>query len=972
VVDRASGFVSSRIDPGFSAKGSIWRGVDALAGGDRASASAWFGRASRLARSDSHARLLLASTLAGEDDDTALELFLRIVDEDDLREAHLGVAVIRLRRGDAAAAAAGLEDMLRRLSPLSERGFTDAVMAVAHAVGAPGWIGLRPDGKLLVGRAPDAASGLAIRVGQRRIVVPDVTSHAEAPLILSLPHGWATSGKITATIAGAPLLGSPICPAAFCRANGFVEAYEGGLRGWAVLPASPGSELELTVVATWTGRVLRISVSALDLPTAAPRGALGFLLARDELPADGPLSVLAPDGEPLTGSPVDPGAETRAAASAAAVLRAVAPIQTFEEMAPEAPPAHWITPGECPQLDAWRPLPASLPLPTRPLHRMHGGACATGVVIVIPIYRGAAEFEACLASILRGLTVGTRIVVVDDASPDIALRGVAEAAALRGEIELLRLERNLGFPGAANAGLRRAAGHDAILLNSDTLVPPGWIERLRAAAASSSDIGSVTPLSNDATILSYPNANGENPIPDMDMTLQFDLACRAANPGGTMDIPSGVGFCMFLRRDCLAEVGLLREDAFAQGYGEENDWCLRARRLGWRHIAALDLFVAHVGGRSFGPAKSALTERNGRVLNRLHPGYDALIKAFLTRNPLAVARRRIDDVRWAHHRVTAGAIVMISHGRGGGVDRHLRERAAAIAALGLRPVLIEPAPDGGGDDQKSIGGFRCILSDGRFDIADGRYPNLHFALPDEIDALAALLRAEQTRRVEIHHLLGHAPEVVHLSELLGVPTAVHVHDYAWLCPRISLLGRDGRHCSEPSPATCDECVEDLGVPQGMPLEATALRRASATIFGRAGRVVVSCQDAASRIRRHFPGVMPEIRPWEARSSVANPSPALATGPHGGFATVGVLGAIGPEKGYEILLACARNAARRNLPLRFVLVGYSSDDDRLLRTGTAFVTGRFAEGEATGLLRNHRRRAWLRSVRGAGNLVLRIV
>src|SRR5690349_12225499 len=117
-------------------------------------------------------------------------------------------------------------------------------------------------------------------------------------------------------------------------------------------------------------------------------------------------------------------------------------------------------------------------------------------------------------------------------------------------------------------------------------------------------------------------------------------------PGGTMDIPTGVGFCMFFRHDCLAEAGLLREDAFAQGYGEENDWCLRARRLGWRHVAALDLFVGHVGGCSFGPARRSLTQRNGRVLNHLHPGYDALIDAFVARDPLAVARRRIDEVRW--------------------------------------------------------------------------------------------------------------------------------------------------------------------------------------------------------------------------------------------------------------------------------------------------------------------------------------
>ena len=944
---------SSRAMSDFGAEGSVRRGLDALLDGDRVFASAWFGRASRLAGSDPLARLLLASTLADKDDGPALKLFLRIVDEDDLPEAHFGIAAIRLRRGETTAAAAGLEEMLRRLTPLPARGFTDTATAVAHAVGVPGWVGLRPDGRLLVGLVLDATSDLEIHVGRRRVVVPDPVLRAGMPLILTLPSGWARSGVITAARAGAPLLGSPISPAPFCRAIGFVEAYKGGLRGWAVLPASPGSGAELTVisaaVAARTSRMLRISASVPDMLVGAPRGALGFVLARRALPAEGPLSVLGPNGEPLTGSPLDPGAETRAAASAAAALWAVAPGPTSGGTAPRSLSTR-ATPEERARLDAWRPLPADLPMLPRPPHGARRRGCARGVVVIIPIYRGATEFSACLASVLADLSAVPRIVVVDDASPDPELRGVATAAAMRGDIELLRLERNLGFPGAANVGLRRAAGYDAILLNSDTLVPLGWIERLRAAAGSAPDIGSVTPLSNDATILSYPDARGGNPIPSADATLRFDLACRTANPGGTLNIPSGVGFCMLLRHDCLEEVGLLREDAFAQGYGEENDWCLRGRRLGWRHVAALDLFVAHVGGRSFGPAKASLTKRNGRILNRLHPGYDALIGAFIARDPLAVARRRIDEVRWVRNRASAGAILMISHGCGGGVDRHLRERAAAIAALGLRPVLIEPAPHENGD-QTSTTGLRCILSDGRPDAGDGPYPNLFFALPDEIDALVALLRAEQTRRVEIHHLLGHAPEVARLSELLDVPMAVHIHDYAWLCPRISLLGREGHHCSEPAPVACGECVDDLGVPRGMPREATVLRQSSAATLERAGRVVVSCQDAADRIHRHFPLVMPEIRPWEAQPSSAERS-SPASSPRGGVATIGLLGAIGLEKGYEVLLACARNAALRSLPLRFVLVGYSSDDDRLLRTGRVFVTGRFAEGEATELLRTH--------------------
>ena len=940
---------------GFGAEESVWRGLNALDGGDQASACGWFGRASRLAPRDPHARLLLASTLAGDDDDAALKLLLQIIEENDLQEAHFGAAAIYLRRGEAAAAAAGLNALLQRFSPLSETSFGRVATEIAYDARAPGWIGLRQNGTLLVGLSGHHRANLVIRSGRYRMAVPDAPPRDGSDLIVTLPGGWETSGGVTATIDASPLLGSPLSPAHFRRAVGFVEAHEGGLQGWAMLPASPGSHVDLTVVSNASGKTPQSVQLCADAPSALvgpPRGAMVFFLARDALPAGGPLLVLAPNGEALTGSPVDPGAEMQAAAFAATGLRMTTPGSSPRQKLPGVCSAGPAKSKGYAQLDAWRPLPAELPLPRRPLHPIKSRGSPPEVVIVIPIYRGAAEFAACLASVRADLAAGARIIVVDDASPDAELRDSAAAAAAQGQVELLRLERNLGFPGAANSGLRQIAGRDAILLNSDTLVPPGWIERLWTTAWSSPDIGSVTPLSNDATILSYPDVRGVNAIPDLRATLQLDRACQVASPSGTVDLPTAVGFCMFLRHDCLSEVGLLREDAFAQGYGEENDWCLRARRLGWRHVAALDLFVAHVGGRSFGSAKAALTERNGRILNRLHPGYDALIKTFVTRDPIAAARRRTDEVRWVQDRRKAGAIVMISHGRGGGVDRHLRERAAEIAALGLRPILIEPAPDDENSDRRGMGSRCCVLSDGQPGVTDLPYPNLRFALPDELDVVVALLRAEPVRRVEIHHLLGHAPEIAGLSDRLGVPTTVHIHDYAWLCPRISLLGREGHHCSEPVPEACDTCVDGLGSPKNMPVDAAALRRNSGAIFARADRIIVSCQDVADRIRRHFPEVVPEIKPWAVVSNLTDVGSPMKLRPRSGAATIGIVGAIGPEKGFDVLLACARDAARRKLPLRFVLVGYSSDDDRLMRTGAAFVTGRFAEGEATELLHAH--------------------
>ncbi len=253
----------------------------------------------------------------------------------------------------------------------------------------------------------------------------------------------------------------------------------------------------------------------------------------------------------------------------------------------------------------------------------------------------------CLASVLDTVAPDVWVIVVDDASPEPALARALDRLAQLGRVRLLRHRENRGFPVSANAGMRAAGTRDVVLLNSDTLTPPGWLDRLRDAAYSAADIGTACPLSNDATILSYPSPDRPDPAPGRAGTARLAALAFRANPDATVDLPTAVGFCMFIRRDCLEAAGKLREDVFAQGYGEENDLCLRATALGWRHVAVPGAFVAHRGGGSFGAARAHLAARNAAVLERLHPDYDALVAAHRAADPLGPARRRLDALRWA-------------------------------------------------------------------------------------------------------------------------------------------------------------------------------------------------------------------------------------------------------------------------------------------------------------------------------------
>ncbi len=154
------------------------------------------------------------------------------------------------------------------------------------------------------------------------------------------------------------------------------------------------------------------------------------------------------------------------------------------------------------------------------------------------------------------------------------------------------------------------------------------------------DIGCACPLSNDATILSYPASAGGNPMPSLVETVRLAALARRANGAATVDIPVAVGFCMFIRRDCLDQVGKLREDLFAPGLWRGERFLPARPPRGWRHVAVPGAYVAHVGGASFGMARQHLLDRNAIILQRLHPGYDALIADWIARDPLGPARRR--------------------------------------------------------------------------------------------------------------------------------------------------------------------------------------------------------------------------------------------------------------------------------------------------------------------------------------------
>lgn len=266
------------------------------------------------------------------------------------------------------------------------------------------------------------------------------------------------------------------------------------------------------------------------------------------------------------------------------------------------------------------------------------------VSIVVPVYRQRALVQTCIESVLASLAhnrTAAELVVVDDASPEPELSAWLDTQAAAGRITLLRNPTNLGFIEAVNRGLRMHPDRDALLLNADTEVHGDWIDRLRAALYSAPDIASVTPWSNNGEISSFPVIARNAPAPSSAELAQIDAAAaelRRLGASDDVELPTCCGFAMLMRRSVIAQIGVLDGVALVRGYGEEVDWCLRARAAGQRHLLATGVFVAHTGTVSFRFEKTLRVRQNRHMLAARYPAYHAEYAAFLADDPLGSAR----------------------------------------------------------------------------------------------------------------------------------------------------------------------------------------------------------------------------------------------------------------------------------------------------------------------------------------------
>jgi GT2 family glycosyltransferase len=540
--------------------------------------------------------------------------------------------------------------------------------------------------------------------------------------------------------------------------------------------------------------------------------------------------------------------------------------------------------------------------------------------LVMPVYAGYRETLHAIHAVLSSSNkTSFQFIVIDDCSPDRKLSKELKELSRIGYFLYIRNESNLGFVKTVNTALALHEDRDVLLLNSDTLVFGDWLDRILAHAAP--DVATITPFSNNATLCSYPVIFADNKISPGVPARKLDVIAARCNRGKSVDVPTGVGFCFFMSRRAIDKVGVFDASSFGAGYGEENDFCRRAAAVGLRNIHALDVFVFHKGGASFGAGADARKVKNLARLLRKHPDYSQLVRNFANADPSRFARRAIDFGRLTF-RKKRRVVVCFSHTLGGGIEHYLQERARVRRS---EEVLIVATPEWRG---------RSLRLEALGTKSD--CPNLRgVSLIDGGAQLRDLLASVNIDHFEIHSLFGYHSDFLRwlpqFCRRLGRPYDFYLHDYSPICPRINLVDDSNWYCGEEGVYQCRQCIRreqpplphiHLDILESGRISIARWRGMYRVLLSGARSVICPSIDSRRRLRKYFPAVRATVIPHEAGYECS--SNHLAGG--GGSSNalrIAVVGGISVEKGALVIADCASAALSAEEDIEFNIIGYSS-------------------------------------------------
>jgi len=245
--------------------------------------------------------------------------------------------------------------------------------------------------------------------------------------------------------------------------------------------------------------------------------------------------------------------------------------------------------------------------------------------IIICVYNAYEDVKSCIESVFEYSSEPYNIIIVDDGSDELVKNYLESLKNSCTNIELFRNEKSKGYTRAANIGLKYSNADYCILLNSDTIVTENWLDKLVNCIKSDSKAGIAGPLSNTASWQSVPsvyNIKGDWASNDLHENINLDQYAKLIEKYSGKIFPSVPllnGFCIMLNRSVIDSIGYFDEDNFGSGFGEEDDYCLRAGKAGFKILLADDTYIFHSQSKSYSDQRRIeLCNENGQKQRRKH------------------------------------------------------------------------------------------------------------------------------------------------------------------------------------------------------------------------------------------------------------------------------------------------------------------------------------------------------------------
>lgn len=419
--------------------------------------------------------------------------------------------------------------------------------------------------------------------------------------------------------------------------------------------------------------------------------------------------------------------------------------------------------------------------------------------IIIPVYNGMEFLDIFFQSIFNNTHSSYRLIVIDDCSPDEQIWPfLNNLLASRDDVVLIRNDINLGFVKTFNRGFSLAHNH-FVCLNTDVILPPFWLERLMLPILKNSKVASVTPFTNSGTICSFPVINQDNKLFGDFSTENIDSIFMKLNPNiFTPILPTSVGFCAAFNNNIAKEIGMF-DEIYSPGYGEENDWSLRAQKFGYLNVVAPNLFVYHKHGASFSTSsqnKHQLIEDHLRILISRYPSYFRLVESFMKDDPLSIFRSLTMFIAACNLPSKAG-ILIVDHGYGGGANKYRDNFVNDILDQGGQSVLILTY-----DITEKCYILKCTY--------DGCSSFFSFSSLSTLKEFSKFINLESI----FFNNCASFPEIDKLISVLlfiklknKTNLVFAYHDFYSICPSYTLLNKSGRYCNLPKISECNGCLK---------------------------------------------------------------------------------------------------------------------------------------------------------------------